>query len=104
MTLDRRQREKVTQQVKTGSRLTSTLLDASSTVDIITFGTVAEKVSFQGDGDLAGTVEFSIDGINWKNSTAIGATNAIVSFNTHNSAAIRVTRSGGSGRLHVAIK
>jgi len=104
MTLERRQREKVTQQVKIGSRLSSVALDGTTTTDTITFGTVAEKVTFQADGDLAGTVEFSVDGKTWDDSTAIGAANVMVSYSTHNVTSMRVTRSGGSGKLFVAAK
>lgn len=104
MTLERRQREKVIQQVKIGSRFSTVLLDASTTEDILTFGTVVEKVTFQADGDLAGTIEFSVDGTNWDDSTAIAASNAMDSYNTHNVAAVKVTRTSGSGRLHIAAK
>jgi hypothetical protein len=104
MTLERRQREKVAQQVKTGSRLSSVLLDGTTTSDIITFGTVMEKVTFQADGDVAGTIEFSVDGKSWDDSTALGASGVMVSYNTHNVTAVRVVRSSGSGRVHLAAK
>jgi hypothetical protein len=84
----------------TDSRVTG-LMDATNTVEIIELAIDAEKVSFQADGSLAGTVEFSISGIDYVNSTAIGGANAIVTFNTHMVSSLRVTRTGGSGKLHV---
>lgn len=104
MAITKAQARQVRQPSLVGDMAITATLDGTTTTEIITFSAVAEKVSFQADGDLAGTVEFSIDGVNFKNSTAIGATNAIVTFNTHMSKVIRVTRSGGSGKLHVLAK
>lgn len=94
----------VKQPIRTGEKIISSVLDASITTEIIEFGDVASKVSFQASGDLAGNVEFSLDGENFKNTTAIGASNAIVSFNTHNVSAVKITRSGGSGSVVFACK
>ena len=84
----------------TDSRITSDL-DAVNTTEIVELAIDARAVSFQASGTLAGTVEFSINGVNWVNSTAIGAANAIVTFNTHVVAKLRVTRTSGSGKLHI---
>lgn len=100
----KKQIQRAKQDVSTGTTLSTGLLDAQNASEVLFLGDAAAKVSFQATGDLAGTVEFSINGDNFGNSTAIAGSNAIASFNTHNVSYIRVNRSGGSGRLHVAAK
>ena len=84
------------------SQVTGTLTTGQS--EIVTLSVVAEKVSFQASGSLAGTVEFSLDGVNFKNSTAIGASNAIVTYSTSLCKVLKVTASGGSGKLAILAK
>jgi hypothetical protein len=90
------------QLINTGAKMATDSLDASTTVNIVRFGTPVAKVSFQGSDTLAGTIEFSINGVNWTGSTAIPGSNAIGSFATHNVTAVRVTRTSGSGFLTIA--
>lgn len=104
MGYSKKQSRQSRQSVSIGDSEVTGVLDATNTIEIVALSCVAEKVSFQASGDLAGTVEFSIDGVNFKNSTAIGSTNAVVTFNTHMSKVLRVTRTGGSGRLAILAK
>lgn len=104
MSFNQNESKKVSQSVKLGESANTVLLDASTTESIITFSSVVEKVSFQGSGDLTGNVTFSLDGQNFKDSTAIGAANAIVSFTSHNFRVAKVTRTGGSGKLTFSAK
>lgn len=104
MAITKEQARKVRQPTLIGDLSVTGILDGVTTTQILEFSCIAEKVSFQADGTLAGTVEFSIDGVNYKNSTAIGAANAIVTFSTHMCKSVKVTRSGGTGRLHVLAK
>lgn len=68
-------------------------------------GIVAEKISFQVTGTLAGTVSFSLTGVDYKNPTAIGATNAIVTYSTSLAKKVKITTTGGgSGRIVIAGK
>lgn len=101
MAITKAQARKVRQPSLIGDIAMTAVLDVTTTSEIVEFSCVAEKVSFQADGDLAGNVEFSIDGVNYKHTTAIGATNVIVTFNTHMCKSIKVTRTGGTGRLHI---
>lgn len=101
MGYSKKQAKSARQSVSIGDSQVTGTLDGTTTTENLTLTCVAEKVSFQADGDLAGTVEFSIDGVNFKNSTAIGASNAIVTFSTHMVKVLKVTRSGGTGKLHV---
>lgn len=104
MAVSKIQARKTAQSVNIGETVKTDLLDVANTEVTITFNSVAEKVSFQASDTLAGDVTFSLDGQNFGNTTAIGGANAIVSFNTHNIRVIKVTRSGGSGKLTIAAK
>jgi len=104
MTFDPRQKAKIKQTVRTGDKLSSKELDASTTEDIISLGFPAEVVSFQASGTLAGNIEFSLDGTNWTNTTAIPGSNVIGSFSSHLVLAVRVTRTAGAGKLSIAVK
>lgn len=97
--------QRAKQQVSVGAGLCTKVLDGATpetTVEIIQFGGAMSKVTFQGSGNLAGTVEFSVNGANWFSSTAIAGSNAPTTFSTHNFNSIKVTRSGGTGTLSVA--
>lgn len=77
-------------------------LDENKVTDIISLGFASEKVSFQATGDLAGTIEFSINGKDYFGSAAISTTPG--SYSTHNVTSVRVTRTSGSGKLAIAAK
>ena len=96
--------EKIRQKVKTGEFRVTGVLDAAVTSEIILFSDVYEKLTFQGTSTLTGTVEFSLDGVNFKNSTAIGASNALVTFSTHSFRAVKVSRATNSGNVLLAAK
>lgn len=65
---------------------------------------VAEKVSFQATGSVAGTIAFSLDGENFKNPTALVASNGIGTYTTSLAKVVKITVSGGTGRVVVAAK
>jgi hypothetical protein len=98
----RKEVQTVRQRVAVGQKTATIELDASTTVEEIRFGDAFSKVSFQATGTLQGTIEFSISGQNWVNSTAIPAANAIGTFSTHNVEGVRITRTSGSGQLFIA--
>lgn len=71
----------------------------------VELGIVAEKISFQATGTVAGTVEFSLTGVDYKNSTAIGGSQAIVTYSTSLAKKLKITTTGGgTGRLVIAGK
>lgn len=100
MAVSKQQARKVRQPVLTGDHYLSTLLDATNTTEVLLLSSVANKISVQGDGTLAGTIEFSINGLDWYGSTAFTAVTP-VSYNTHLVRAVKITRTGGSGKLHL---
>ncbi len=104
MAYSKKQSKLARQSVSIGDSEVTGTLDGTTTTETITLSCVAEKVSFQGSGTLAGNVTFSIDGVNFGNSTAIGAANAIVTFNTHMVKVVKVTRTGGTGKLAILAK
>lgn len=83
-------------------RMFSDQLDANKTIDIISLGFASEKVSFQATGNLAGTIEFSINGKDFFGSAAISTTPS--SYSTHNVSSVKITRTSGSGKLAIAAK
>jgi hypothetical protein len=102
MTFSRQDIQSLQLPVRTGDKTITGVLDGTTTVQIVDLGDVFAKVSFQATGTLLGTIEFSLNGVNFANSTAIAAANAIASFSTHNVCSIRVTRTSGTGRLVMA--
>lgn len=84
------------------SDIQSTAVLSATGSEIIELNCVGSKVSFQGTGNLTGTVEFSLDGINYKDSTAIPASNALGSYATHLVKSVKITWASGSGRVVVA--
>jgi hypothetical protein len=92
------------QSTRTGDKVITSTIDSVNTVQILELGDVYSKISFQAIGTLLGTIEFSLNGVNFANSTAIGASNAVVSFSTHNVASVRVTWASGTGKLVLANK
>lgn len=102
MSISKKFSQKIRQQTHVGVKTSTEVLDASTTVEIIEFGAAMARATFQGSDDLAGTVEFSVNGKNWFSSTAIAGSNAPTTYSTHNFNAIKVTRSGGAGFLAIA--
>jgi hypothetical protein len=103
MAVTKQQARKVRQPVLNGDLAISAALDATTTVDIVTLSSVAEKVTVQSDGTLAGTVEFSINGVTFYGSTAFTA-GVPLTYSTHLVRVIKVTRTGGAGKLHMVAR
>lgn len=65
---------------------------------------VAEKVSFQQEGTLVGTVEFSLTGVTHAGSTAIPAQGTISNYTASLAKSVKITIASGAGRLVIAGK
>jgi len=100
MAITKEQARKVRQPVSTGDLSLSISLDGTTTIDIRQLSISAEKISWQSDGDLAGTVEFSLDGVTFFGSVAFAAT-VPGSYSTHLIRVVKITRTGGAGKLHL---
>jgi len=100
MGITKEQARKVRQPVSTGDLSLSISLDGTTTIDIRQLSISAEKISWQSDGDLAGTVEFSLDGVTFFGSVAFAAT-VPGSYSTHLIRVVKITRTGGAGKLHL---
>lgn len=103
MAVTKIQARKVRQPVLIGDLAISKTLDAIITTDIVELSSVAEKVAVQSDGTLAGTVEFSINGVTFFGSTAFTA-GAAVTYSTNLVRVIKITRTGGTGKLHIVAR
>lgn len=100
MSVNKKDSKKLRQYTATGDSLSSGLLDGSTTTEIIHLTTVASKVTLQSSDTLAYNYDISANGINFVAVGAVAA-NALASYNAHNILAIKITRTGGSGRVSV---
>lgn len=100
MAITKAQARKVRQPVLKGDHAITGTLDATTTTEDITLSCIATSVTLQGDGTLAGNATFSVNGVDFGSSTAFVAA-TMVTFNTHNVRVIRITRTGGTGKMHV---
>lgn len=71
---------------------------------IVELSIVAEKISFQQEGTLTGTVEFSLTGQTFVGSAAIPASGNISNYTTSLAKVIKITVASGAGRLVIAGK
>lgn len=101
MAITKAQARKVRQPTLSGDYALSAALDAAMLVDIVSLSCASQMITVQSDGNLAGTIEISINGQNFGAPIAFAA-NVMVSYSTNLVRVIRVTRTGGAGRLHVA--
>lgn len=81
--------------------IASEALDGTTTTDVVKLPIVAERITVQSTGTLAGSIDVSLDGENWSNNTVFTA-NTMVTFSSHNVASVRVNRTGGEGKLIIA--
>jgi hypothetical protein len=101
MSLDKKERSKTRQLISTGAVLSSNELDGTTTEEVINLGIAASKVSYQSTKTLAGNISFSINGKDFFDSTAFTAT-VQASYITHNVVAVKVSRTGGTGRMVIS--
>ena len=87
--------------VLSGDEQATVTIDGSTvSVALIELTGPSQKVSVQGSGTLAYTVDYSINGINFFGSQAVSATSPYT-YSTHNVAVIRITWTSGTGRVTV---
>lgn len=101
MAITKQQARRTSQSMFTGD-IQQAILNASDPEVIMIFSNIAEKISFQASGDLAGTVEFSLNGKDFKESVAIPASNAIENYDSSLVKAVKISRTSGTGRIVVA--
>ena len=94
----RRQTARVQNQ---GVRYRTVDLDGTTTEDVVQLGISASKVSFQRQGNLTATIEFSLNGEDFQDSTNISNA-AIGSYDTHIVTVVKITRTDGEGSVVVA--
>ena len=100
MAITKIQARKVRQPVLEGDLAITSILDGTTTTDTMILSSVAEAITVQSDGTLAGNITFSVNGTDFFGSTVFTATTP-VTYNTHLIRLIKVTRTGGTGRLHL---
>jgi hypothetical protein len=81
-----------------GDILTTQLLNGTETQEILSIANPGRKIAWQCNGSLTCNVEVSINGTDFV-ATGTGAVASISFFDTHPVRFIRVTRTGGEGKL-----
>lgn len=95
----------IRQKVDVKSKVISSLLNATTTTQDIELAIVGQKITVQADGDLTYTILISINGENYLAGAVITTTSAneIASYTTHLVSNIRITRTGGSGKVTILV-
>jgi len=88
------------QPIMAGQKGLTGTLDGTTTVEIIKLGMVAQKLTVQGTGTLAGDFEVSANGTDFVAGGAFTVA-GLTSYNTHNCVAVRITRTSGTGKASV---
>jgi len=103
MGYSKKETRKAREKVAVADMVSTGTLDGTTTTEIIQLGVAADKVSWQSDGTLAGNIEFTINGVTWVATTAFAAT-VIGTYSASLVKAVKVTRTGGTGKLHILAK
>jgi hypothetical protein len=103
MAVTKPQARKVRQPVLIGDMHVTKVLDGTNTVEIIELSSVAEKFTVQSSDTLDGSLEVSVNGVDY-----VGIGNffagTLVSYNSHLIMKVKVTRTAGSGKLSLVAR
>jgi len=95
-TISKKKSTGVRQRVFAGDKQPTQVLDATTTTETLELGMVAQKITVQSTGTLAGDVLVSANGTNFVSAGSFTA-GALFSYNTHSCVAVRINRTSGSG-------
>lgn len=84
-----------------GFEVSTGTLDGTTTEEVVELACPASKITLQSSGDLAYTYTVSVNGTTFVTGGTVAA-NALSSYNTHNVSSVKVTRTGGSGKVSIA--
>lgn len=101
--VSKEQARRVRQPVLVGDVHITGTLDGTTTSEVVSFSSVAEKVTVQSSGDLVGNITVSINGINFNTGVSFTANN-LATYSTNLVMAITVNRTGGSGKLTIVAR
>ena len=100
MGYNKKESTRARQRVMAGDKAVTSILDVTTTTETIQLGMVAQKISVQGTGSLAGNIEVSANGTDFV-SAGTFAVSTIASYNTHSCVAVRITRTAGTGKASI---
>ena len=95
-TISKKKSTQIRQRVFAGDKQPTQLLDATNTTETLELGMVAEKITIQSTGTLAGDILVSANGTNFVSVGSFSA-GALFSYSTHSCVAVRINRTAGSG-------
>lgn len=103
MAISKKQINSKLRSVGFGEILVTETLDATNTEEILTIANPSGQLSFQRNGDLECTVDFSLNGQDYPAGLQLVIADAtIYNFSTSVVKVLKVTRTAGSGKLIVA--
>ena len=82
------------------TKLTSIKLDGTTTEEVIVLGEVASKITLQASGSLTVNATFSLNGVDYFDTTAVSTTPA--TYTTHAVTHIKLTRTASEGLVYIA--
>lgn len=86
-----------------GDTITTSVLSASTTEEVISIANPGSVIAWQSKDTLAANIEISLNGTDYISAgTATAA--GISSFNTHPVRFVKVTRTGGEGKLVLVVR
>jgi hypothetical protein len=83
-----------------GDKVLTGTLDGTTTTETVQLGVVAQKITVQGTGTLAGNIEVSANGTDFVSAGAF-TTAALTTYSTHLCVAVKITRTGGTGQASI---
>lgn len=96
----KKQSTQARQRIMTGDKIVTGTLNETTTVETVQLGMVAQKMTVQSTDTLAGDVEVSANGIDFVSAGSFIA-NTPLTYSTNLFVAVKVTRTGGSGKLSI---
>jgi len=96
----KKQSTRARQRVMAGDKLVTQTLDGVTTVETIQLGMIAQKITVQGIGTLAGNIEVSANGTDFVSAGAFTVA-ALTSYSAHLCVSVRITRTGGTGQASI---
>ncbi len=100
MGYNKKESTRARQRVMAGDKIVTGILDGTTTTETIQLGMIAQKITVQGTGTLVGNFEVSANGTDFIAGGAFTVV-GLASYSTHNCVAVRITRTGGTGKASV---
>lgn len=96
----KKQSSRSRQRVMAGDKLVTESLDGTTTTEVLQLGMVAQKVTIQSTGSLAGDMLVSANGTDFVSAGSFTALTPL-SYSAHLCVAVKIVRTAGTGKASV---